>query len=202
MRQISNPVYSHDWFSHNIPNWTKWLKGFGGRENLSFLEIGCFEGMATRWLLDNILTGKHCSMTVVDTFAGSMEHQELDKRRMFERFMTNVGYDRRVKVFPIPSKAFLKNTSASFDFIYIDGSHKAIDVIADAILSWDVLRKNGILIFDDYKWKRYPKTSNFHPKPAIDSFMAIFDGEYRLIEKGYQVCLMKQQRSNYGKQTD
>ncbi len=32
--------------------------------------------------------------------------------------------------------------------IYVDGSHKARDVIADAVLAWALLRPGGILIFD------------------------------------------------------
>ena len=32
--------------------------------------------------------------------------------------------------------------------VYIDGSHAARDVIADAVLAWALLRPGGILIFD------------------------------------------------------
>jgi hypothetical protein len=32
--------------------------------------------------------------------------------------------------------------------IYIDGSHEPMDVLTDAVMSWPLLRSNGILIFD------------------------------------------------------
>lgn len=32
--------------------------------------------------------------------------------------------------------------------VYIDGSHAAKDVIADAVLAWALLRPGGVLIFD------------------------------------------------------
>lgn len=189
--KIKHPVYSFDWFSHNIPNWKIWLRKFKNKENLSFLELGCFEGLATKWILDNILKGKNSRITVVDTFAGSIEHQKLDNSKMLNRFKNNIGNDPRVFIFQMTTKEFLKNANELFDFIYIDASHKSKDVITDAILSWDILKKNGILIFDDYEWKKFPKTSNLHPKPAIDAFMNIFQGEYKLTGKGYQICLTK-----------
>lgn len=119
--------FSHDWFSHNIPNWKKWLRKYKGKSSLSFLELGCYEGMATRWLLDNILTRRRSVITVVDTFKGSIEHRRMDNSR----------------------------------------------------------------IFDDYGWKKYPKTSNLHPKTAIDAFLKMYEGEYKLIAMDYQVCIMK-----------
>ncbi len=184
-------IYTHDWFSHNIPNWKLWLKKFKKKENLSFLEVGCYEGMATRWLLDNILTNKNSQITVVDTFTGSIEHQKLDNSKIFENFSKNIGSDKRVKIFSATSKQYFKTSNDSFDFIYIDGSHKAKDVMSDAILGWDKLKKNGIMIFDDYDWKKFPKTSNLHPKMAIDCFLKMYSGEYKLIGKKYQICLMK-----------
>ncbi len=105
--------------------------------------------------------------------------------------MNNVGFDKRVKVFQSTSKHFLKNTNDVFDFIYIDGSHIAKDVMADAVLSWDRLKRNGVLVFDDYGWKEFPKTSNFHPKMAIDCFMKMYKEEFKIVGKNYQICLMK-----------
>jgi predicted O-methyltransferase YrrM len=39
-----------------------------------------------------------------------------------------------------------------FDFIYIDGSHVAPDVLLDAAMSFALLKPGGILAFDDYDW--------------------------------------------------
>ncbi len=186
-----NEIYTYDWFSHNIPSWKIWLKKFKNKEHLSFLEIGCYEGKATRWLLDNILTTKNSCISVVDTFVGSIEHGKIDNSRMLKHFMSNVGYDKRVKIFQSTSKHFLKNSNDAFDFVYIDGSHIAKDVIADAVLSWDRLKRNGVLVFDDYDWKKFPKTSNFHPKMAIDSFMKMYKDGFKVVGKNYQICLLK-----------
>lgn len=37
--------------------------------------------------------------------------------------------------------------------MYIDGSHAAKDVIADAVLAWALLRPGGVLIFDGERWR-------------------------------------------------
>lgn len=105
--------------------------------------------------------------------------------------MHNAGTDKRVKVCQCTSKLFLKKTDDTFDFVYVDGLHIAKDVLADAVLAWDKLKKNGILIFDDYEWKKYPQTSNLHPKMAIDAFLKIYKDEFELIGKNYQICLKK-----------
>ena len=39
-----------------------------------------------------------------------------------------------------------------FDIIYIDGNHEPEYVLEDAVLSFRKLKKNGIMIFDDYGW--------------------------------------------------
>lgn len=65
-----------------------------------------------------------------------------------------------------------------FDFIYIDGSHVAPDVLFDAVLSFQLLAKSGVIAFDDYLWitTAHPKDKDYlnHPKIAIDAFVNIF----------------------------
>jgi hypothetical protein len=34
-----------------------------------------------------------------------------------------------------------------------DGSHRARDVLEDAVLSWPLLKVGGIMLFDDYLWQ-------------------------------------------------
>jgi predicted O-methyltransferase YrrM len=48
------------------------------------------------------------------------------------------------------SKLILTGLSEYFEFIYIDGSHQAPDVISDAILSFHLLKSGGVIAFDDY----------------------------------------------------
>ncbi|CAG8741307.1 12921_t:CDS:1, partial [Dentiscutata heterogama] len=77
-----------------------------------------------------------------------------------------------------------------FDFIYIDGSHVASNVLADAILAWNLLKDGGIMIFDDYEWDRYKEEYN-NPKIAIDAFIKCYNPQIEIIHKGYQITIKK-----------
>jgi len=191
--------YSNDWFSGNIPTWTSLFSGQAGKDGLEFLEIGCYEGMATNWLCRYVLTGANCRMTVVDTFEGSIEHKSdvapTDFSQVEANFRENLAEfidNGLVDVFRNKSQDYLRELSAPrFDFIYIDGSHTAPDVLADAVLAWPLLKSGGMLIFDDYEWVGYPNQPELNPKLAIDSFLAVMAGQFELLHKAYQVAIRK-----------
>ena len=73
------------------------------------------------------------------------------------------------------------------DIIYIDDSHKTKDVLYDLVLCWDLLKKDGILIVDDYLWKADERPINLTPKVAVDSFITIYSDELKLLHKESQV---------------
>ena len=77
-----------------------------------------------------------------------------------------------------------------FDFIYIDGSHIAKDVLTDACMAWPLLKPKGIMVFDDYMWGN-PRDILHRPKPAIDAFTNIFAEEVDIVHVGYQLVVRK-----------
>ncbi len=77
-----------------------------------------------------------------------------------------------------------------FDFIYIDGSHIARDVLTDGCMAWPLLKKGGIMVFDDYMWGE-PRDILHRPKPAIDAFVNIFAEEVDMVHMGYQLIVRK-----------
>lgn len=191
-------MFSNDWFSNNIPSWERLLAEFKGKPDLYFLEIGCYEGMATHWLCKNILTDATSTITAVDTFEGSIEHKALaptDFSQTEKNFRENLAEyitSKKVLIYRERSQAFLREISgAIFDFIYIDGSHTAPDVLEDAVLAWKLLKKGGIMIFDDYAWDAYKDNPELNPRLAIDSFLAVMIGKYSLLLKDYQVAIKK-----------
>ncbi len=74
--------------------------------------------------------------------------------------------------------------------IYIDGSHVAKDVMADALLSWHLLKPEGFLIFDDYAWDHYPDPT-LTPRLAIDAFLSMFSQDIQVLHKAYQVIVQR-----------
>jgi predicted O-methyltransferase YrrM len=117
-----------------------------------------------------------------------------------ERFKHNVGLvmdnfvDRHV--LPIKSTSVealggLIAQKKQFDFIYIDGSHLAKDVLTDACMAWPLLKKNGFMVFDDYMWKPPGFKLLDRPKLAVDSFVNMFEDDLAIAHIGYQLIVRK-----------
>lgn len=177
--------FSTDWFTSRIPVWEEALRPLKGQPQLHYLEIGVFEGRSALWMLENVLTHPASRMTCIDTFPGQLE----------DRFRANLalsGMAEKVTVLKGYSQEILKSLPpGSFDLIYIDGSHVAKDVLTDAVLSWQLLKTGGMLIFDDYRWARRRLPPEERPQVAIDSFLRVYRREYDLIHKKHQVILKK-----------
>jgi predicted O-methyltransferase YrrM len=176
--------FSHDWFTKNIPLWSQELARFKGKEGISYLEIGSAEGMSAIWMLENILTHPTASIVCIDIFPG----------RLQETFMANLetsGSREKATVIKGPSQAELRKLPLnSFDIIYVDGSHTAPDVLMDTMLSWQLLKPGGIIIFDDYQWNPY-LPGELRPQMAVDSFLASFRGFLEVVHHGYQLMVKK-----------
>lgn len=186
-------TFTHDWFTTGIENWTNWLAPLKGQP-VRALEIGCYEGRATCWLLENILTHPEARITVVDTFAGSEEHKlfGVEFANVRSNFEHNVQpWSAKVSVFTGTSASVVRHFNGPFDFAYIDGSHLAPDVLTDACMVWPLIVPGGIMIFDDYLWPGVSVEPMHKPRPAIDAFLSIFHESYDLIAKGYQVCVRR-----------
>lgn len=189
-----NYTFQVDWFSEQIPWWEEQLARLKGKPNLHFLEIGSFEGRSAVWLLENILTDVSSSLTCIDTFGGSPEHEntalhisEIEKH--FRHNIKECGSEGKVIVKKGFSRDILPTLMPNlYDCIYIDGSHKAFDVLEDAVLSKLLLKKGGIIIFDDYIWDEGEDELN-RPKMAIDAFLNVYKGQYDLLYKGKQMIV-------------
>jgi predicted O-methyltransferase YrrM len=186
------------WFEKNIPRWTSVLSD-QALQKISVLEIGSFEGASTTWILENLMEHPDSTMIAIDTFKGSIEHisserikKELDT--LEQRFHNNVAKtrkaDRLTVIKDLSQHALLALQGLSFDFIYVDGSHVARDVLCDAVLSWPLLRENGMMIFDDYKWDKYEEDFN-NPRIAIDAFLNCYRPNIEVVYVGYQVFIKK-----------
>ncbi|UAJ73052.1 class I SAM-dependent methyltransferase [Synechocystis sp. PCC 7339] len=191
--------FKTDWFSSNIPIWNQILKKFVDSPNLSFLEVGSWQGRTTCWLLDNILTDPSSTITCIDTFQGSMEHESMglgevvkSLESVFDYNIQQTGRANQVKKLVGFSQAWLRQLPVnSFDFYYVDGSHVASDVMEDVVLGWGLLKESSIIIFDDYGWRAYQDQPTMHPKLAINSFLEVFQDRVKIIYKGYQVIVQK-----------
>ncbi len=198
--------FTTDWFSWNIANWRTWLAPLAGKPNVKFLEIGCYEGRATVWLLGNILSHETAKIDCLDIFL-DLASTGADTSSYESRFDYNIKTDpgrNKVRKIKAASQEALRNLELYwYDAIYIDGSHTACDVLEDAVLAFRLLRPGGVMIFDDYEWTGSNRASGnspycscgpnpwLTPRMAIDSFLHVYEGQYELLAKAYQVAILK-----------
>ena len=194
--------FTKDWFQWAPEVWTQLIPMLPERaeEGRCFLEIGSFEGRSTVWIMENMMQDGdeiHC----VDTWEGGEEHSEEDMDSVYGRFTHNMQLLQAKQALGL---SVCMGTSTQelahwlieepdqyphFDFIYIDGSHQAHQVLRDAVNADAHLRAGGILAFDDYRWGSHLRDT---PAPAIDAFLRCFEGRYELLDLGLQVWVRKQ----------
>ena len=80
--------------------------------------------------------------------------------------------------------------AAAFDLVSVDGSHRSEDVLVDAVLGFAATKIGGAMIFDDSLWCHYDRI-NDNPAAAINAFLRLFAGHYRIEMVYNQLILTK-----------
>lgn len=143
------------------------------------------------WFLRNILTGDGSRITCVDTWLGGGGMPELNES-ILPKFEAAVApWKDKVMAMVGRSEEVLPDLHPNwFDVAYIDGSHEPWDVLSDSVLCWRLVKKGGLIIWDDYLYEKEKHTTG-DPRPAIDGFMACNAGRFELLGSHYQVCIKK-----------
>lgn len=184
-RWYADKSFTSDWTSDKLQNWTRFLSATAVG---CVLEIGSWEGRSAIFFLESC---PDCIITCVDTFKGGREHVGADGLATIEgRFDSNLAsYGARVEKIrsrSIPALDRLGAQGRLFDVIYIDGSHQQDDVVIDSFLAWPLLKQGGLLMWDDYRWKRdLPERDR--PERAIDMFLKLHDAELDILHIAGQV---------------
>ena len=180
-------------WNRNIPFFEYEIKPIVNGYPIKILEIGSYQGMSTRWMLENLLTHKDASITCVDIWDTTSQHQNTDFKCIEEQFDENIS-SYITKVTKLKGNSWerllkLNLSKEEFNIIYIDGDHSAQGVLQDLMLSWPLLSKDGVIICDDYVWKENLEAwaNGFRdynspletPKIAIDSFTLIYSNKIR-----------------------
>ncbi|CAB3774322.1 class I SAM-dependent methyltransferase [Paraburkholderia humisilvae] len=155
------------------------------------LEVGSYEGASACYLIQALGVSKSIELYCVDTWEGGVEHQQAG----IPMSDIEVRFDQNVREVcarvPLPvevvkckgcsdrvlAQLLVEGKQGYFDFIYIDGSHQAPDVLCDAVLGFRLLKIGGVIVFDDYLWREHavPESDPLRcPKPAIDAFTNLY----------------------------
>ncbi len=150
------------------------------------VEIGSYEGSSACWFLANMLRSAQSRLYCIDHWIGE------DGEQRFQRFTRNiaeVGGQDRVEVLRDWSHtglAELGRRGVKADFLYVDGSHAAPDVLRDLVLGFEIVRPGGIVCCDDYLWKEAALGGDItlgRPKIAIDAFTTIYGGKLTMVNR-------------------
>jgi predicted O-methyltransferase YrrM len=210
---MPTPVYTFttDWFSLTAKdNWEQLLPRIRPQK---ILEIGCFEGASTCHLIDTLAVSGGLEIHSVDTWGGGIEHQaggraQTDMQAVEQRFVHNTQAAMAAAAQPVSLQVYKQDShsamarliaqgqSGSFDFVYVDGSHQAPDVLFDAVLAFKLLKVGGTLAFDDYLWTEdlLPSQTDILrcPKPGIDAFTNVYFHKLRILRMPlYQLYMEK-----------
>ena len=200
---MSEYQFTKDWFNWAPAVWEQLTPMLSGEAcNREFLEIGSFEGRSAVWIVENMMQDGDI-LGCIDTWEGGEEHGEEDMGTVKERFDHNIAIlrdkypERYIDQYKNTSTVALAEImhgswrSPTLDFIYIDGSHRAPDVLTDACMAWPLLKKGGLMVFDDYTWSPNARDILHRPKIAIDAFVNIFAEEVEIVHLGYQLIVRK-----------
>lgn len=158
-----------------------------------YLELGSFQG-ASLAFVHTLLHGQ-MKATCIDPFDSHPELPETDWGQIEQQFHANVAAIkadvRALKGRTIDHLPALIEAGEQFDLIYIDGSHRTLDVMLDAVLAWQLLTPNGLMIFDDYWYDIFETGERYRPKSAIDAFIGMMGHEVEVIDIAGQAFMRK-----------
>jgi predicted O-methyltransferase YrrM len=174
--------FTNDWFSEAArPVWDQLIPQV---QPARILEVGSYEGASVCYLIETLAPRHPLEIHCIDTWLGSPEHKGIDMQAVEARFQRNL--ERITSVFPERvnlrvhkglscvklARLLADGKQGYFDFIYIDGSHQAPDVLCDAVLAFQLLKIGGVIVFDDYLWRESDPL--MCPKVAIDAFTNMY----------------------------
>jgi predicted O-methyltransferase YrrM len=181
---LARGEFEHDWFTVHIPVWDQLLRPLE-HKGARVLELGSFEGLSACYLLWRL---PDAHVTCVDTF------NWFDIADLEGRFDRNIALVDSTRLRKVPGRTCevlpqLVDEQAVFDFIYVDASHMALDVLADAAQAWKVLASCGLIVFDDYRLDY--DDPMLSPTRAIDAFKTVVASEAKRVDAGGQFALQK-----------
>lgn len=190
-------------WSHDIPEgnriyFTEVLNEMKTMVQPRILEIGSFTGTSIM-AMKEILPKADCICIdnwgmedgELDICRGVSGDKNLDMKKVRDTFLKNT--DGKVKLIEMDSAkamSLLQSEGKIFDFIYVDGSHRADDTLVDMFMAWPLLKKGGVMGIDDYQFIP-PDQRGGCPAHAINYFMNKMKGQYDIISINYRVFLRK-----------
>jgi predicted O-methyltransferase YrrM len=140
---------------------------------INYLEIGAFYGANLLSVAESYGLHSDSKLYCIDPWEDYDEYSEYknEQPNIYNTFIENVeksGFkDKIIIKRGYSNQEVPKFQDNFFDIIYIDGNHEPEFVLEDAVLCFRKLKKDGIMIFDDYEWGGPDLTQR-----GIDAFLS------------------------------
>jgi len=161
--------------------------------DMNCVEIGSFEGIGSILIHETLCKNKNSRLYCIDPFDD--EYVKGNEQLSFwnhacngqkGRFYNNTkNYPKIIPLQGYSDEMILKLEDNSVDFVYIDGDHSPEQVYKDAVNMFPKMKKNAIMLFDDYEFVQ----NGVITAKGIDKYLDEYFGRYELLFKEYQLAI-------------
>jgi hypothetical protein len=161
------------------------------------IEIGVFEGETTFNITDLLIQREtNYKHYAIDPFKASenLRQEVVDNAKLaFKKNMLEFPQVELIEKNSFDGLLELYQRGIKADFIYVDGSHFAKDVLSDAVIGFELLNIGGVMLFDDAVSWRYGDHIQDSPKIAVDAFIQCNWDRLVVLEmpNGYQTAIKR-----------
>ena len=178
--KIANKNFSNKWFLNNFEIFNYFLPE-NKNEKFNYLEIGCFEGLSSFYVLSQF---KFVNAYFLDIWdepnknSKSLTDDFNKVEKLFDENLSKFNFTK-IKDDSVISMRKLLRKNMNFDFIYIDGSHNGEDILSDAIEAFKILKKGGLIFFDDFL--QHELNRKIQSYVGIEKFLELYSNDLQIV---------------------
>ena len=176
---IKEKKFSNKWFLNNFDIFNFFLPKDKNYE-FDYLEVGCFEGLSSFFVLSEYKAVNAILLDIWDIpnpNSKTLSHNFNSIEKAFDNNLS--GFDfTKIKDDSVVAMRKLFKQHKSFDFIYIDGSHNGEDILSDAIEAFKILKKEGLIFFDDFL--QHDKNRALQSYEGIEKFLTLYSSYIKI----------------------
>ena len=176
---INEKNFSNKWFLNNFDIFNFFLPK-DKNSKFDYLEVGCFEGLSSFFVLSEYKAVNAILLDIWDMpnpNSKTLSHNFNSIEKAFDNNLSGFNFTK-IKDDSVVAMRKLFKQNKSFDFIYIDGSHNGEDILSDAIEAFKILKKEGLIFFDDFL--QYDKNRALQSYDGIEKFLNLYSNYLKI----------------------
>ena len=177
--KLKEKNFSNKWFLNNFDIFNFFLPK-DKKSKFEYLEVGCFEGLSSFFVLSEYKAVNAILLDIWDMPNPNSKTLSNNFNLVEKAFDDNLsGFNfTKIKDDSVIAMRKLFKHEKSFDFIYIDGSHNGEDILSDAIEAFKILKKNGLIFFDDFL--QHDKNRALQSYEGIEKFLTLYSNYLKI----------------------